>query len=648
MESIDTFLSEFEFLWQKQDLYETIESSEKAKWTREDFDRYARECEKYFDIYLKNTNIIVLLSRAGLLSVAESNGRIDYRHIDQFELDYLMAIALKRGNISNGCRIIDNAFIDKILKLIRVYFCVEFHDLYDNNVEAEMISARYRLNKMFGWKEKHALLRELCIFYQEKYTRLTIKPLNIINFYEGVEDVLKERINDLVKEEFSNVISITHSYMLGADDIQRICREKGLDYALTKDIIDLFICEQKDLQDSSYEELYLFNPLNKRFIIKLIGDVIFLPNVSIVLENEQFLIEKIIAEYGEKELFEEAKAKFLEKKVEEISIKKFGNSAQVVANSEWDFQGKHGENDCTIIFENYALILELKSGKVNESTQKGIVKAIKRDSSKLIDASSEQAINFSKVIQNNYGKKVDFKVKGGGMNTLDLTLVNSTICASVIFEDSPLQNILLSPDDRHVPVLSLAQFKTVFDSLKEAEIVDYFIKRTLFEENDFYCADEYDFLFNYLKTGLNTSSKMYNKMAFSERIFLHVIEDIPSRKMLDRNPVFETILNNLFIEKSSRWLEKTIEILGITPVAQNQIIRDMDSESYCIVDNVRERKKAIYAEFLDYIDSDTEENIYSKLSSLQKSLEDHYFLYIGMTRDLKRSLVRLLKNGTFY
>lgn len=59
-------------------------------------------------------------------------------------------------------------------------------------------------------------------------------------------------------------------------------------------------------------------------------------------------------------------------------------------NSQWD-DTRHGENDCTLLYGDYAIVFEDKSGRVNRNTYKGLLKSAYKDNRKLIEEASEQA-----------------------------------------------------------------------------------------------------------------------------------------------------------------------------------------------------------------------------------------------------------------
>lgn len=103
--------------------------------------------------------------------------------------------------------------------------------------------------------------------------------------------------------------------------------------------------------------------------------------------------------------------------------------------------------------------------------------------------------------------------------------------------------------------MSIFQLDKIFQCLEKEEIIDYFIKRSYVERNIAYHADEYDFLFTYLKNGLNTSEKIYIEADENERLFFPYTEDKLTRADLERENWFQIIINSVIEQaKKTGWI----------------------------------------------------------------------------------------------
>ena len=291
-------------------------------------------------------------------------------------------------------------------------------------------------------------------------------------------------------------------------------------------------------------------------------------------------------------------------------------------NSQWD-DIRHGENDCTLLYENYAIVFEDKSGRVNRNTHKGLLNRAYEDNKKLIEESNEQATDFANLLMKNLGKKLTLKVKGGGQNVIDLKRIKHILKVGVVFEETVLQNISLG-GKKHNPIVSIFQLNKIFQCLEAAEIVDYFIKRNQIERNISYQADEYDFLYTYLKNGLNTSEKIYIEADEKEMLLIPYTEE-----------------NSIIEQAKENWLDIIISMLGIPPIAQRQIIRDIFKEKKLeLIDNIKYRNKVVIVELLDYFDCDTEKEIEEKIEKYSKFSE---IIYIAFTEKFEHIIVKLKK-----
>lgn len=604
--------------------------------------KYAELALKYIEKNISQMPPITLLTNLGLLSLGESLKLTNYpRRINQFEIDYMMALVLKYGimktNYNLTCGV---AEIEHLLRAICIYiFCYE-HRLHKDSMAAHKINSYYRISRISGFdEEKLNIIKEFCVEYDKRKRDDAIKLSKVIQFILAIEKKLAIRLEGISGRAFYMEEQYGF-FMFWPNDIKEICDENGLCYSKTMRTISIFCCRVGGLKGYDVEEMYLHNPINDKPIILLESGILFLPNFNAILINLFEIFEKIIEfDNQEKHIYFDERTEYLERKTAELISSKFEFIGKIYLNSQWD-DIRHGENDCTLLYENYAIVFEDKSGRVNRNTQKGLLNSAYRDNKKLIEESSEQATDFSNLLMKNLGKELTLKVKGGGQNIIDLKKIKHILNVGVVFEETVLQNISLG-GKKHNPIVSIFQLNKIFQCLEASEIVDYFIKRNQIERNISYQADEYDFLYTYLKNGLNTSEKIYIEADEKEMLFIPYTEKKLTRADLERENWFQVILNSVIEQAEENWLDIIISMLGIPPVVQRQIIRDIFKEKKLeLIDNLKYRNKIVLVELLDYFDYDTEKEAEEKIEKYSKFSE---IIYIAFTEKFEHIIVKLKK-----
>lgn len=605
-------------------------------------EKYAELALKYIEENISQMPPITLLTNLGLLSLCESLKLINYpRRINQFEIDYMMALVLKYGvmkmNYNMTCGVTK---IEHLLRAISIYiFCYE-HRLHKDSMAAYKINSYYRTNRISGFdEEKLNVIKEFCDEYDKRTSVDKIKLSKVVQFILAIEKKLAIRLETISGRAFY-MEERYGFFMFHPNDIKEICDENGLDYSRVIRVITIFCCRVGELKAYEVEEMYLHNPINDKPIILIESGILFLPNINAIFINLFEIFEKIIEfDNQEKQIYFDERTEYLEKKTADIISSKFEFIGKIHLNSQWD-DIRHGENDCTLLYENYAIVFEDKSGRVNRNTHKGLLNSAYKDNKKLIEESSEQATDFANLLMKNLGKELTLKVKGGGQNVIDLKRIKHILNVGVVFEETVLQNISLR-GKKHNPIVSIFQLNKIFQCLEAEEIVDYFIKRNQIERNISYQADEYDFLYIYLKNGFNTLEKKYIEADEKEMLLIPYTEENLTRADLEREEWFQVILNSVIEQAEENWLDIIISMLGIPPVVQRQIIRDIFKEKKLeLIDNIKYRNKVVLVDLLDYFDCDTEKEIEEKIEKYSKFSE---IIYIAFTEKFEHIIVKLKK-----
>lgn len=632
----------FEFLFEEgNDVRKDLTLVEENVDIQTERGKYAEMALRYIEENVSQMAPITLLTNLGLLSLGESLKLINYpRRINQFEIDFMMALVLKYGvmklNYNMACGEVE---IERLLRAISIYiFCYE-HKLHKNSMAAYKINTYYRTSRINGFdEEKLNIIKEFCDEYDKKTGVGKIKLASVIQFILAIEKKLVKRLESISGRMFY-MEEQYNFFMFQPGDIKEICDNNGFDYSKVISVISIFCYRVGALRANKVEEIYLQNPINDKPIILLEPGILFLPNINAALMNLFEIFEKIIEfDNQEKQTYFDVRTEYLEKKTADIISAKFEPKGKIYLNSQWD-DIRHGENDCTLLYENYAIVFEDKSGRVNRNTYKGLLNSAYSDNKKLIEEPSEQATDFANFLMKNLGKELTLKVKGGEQNVIDLKRIKYILNVGVVFEETALQNISLGK--KHSTIVSIFQLNKIFRCLENEEIIDYFIKRNHIEKNISYHADEYDFLFTYLKNGLNTSEKIYIEADEKEILLIPYTEKKLTRADLEREKWFEMVLNSVIEQAEENWLDIIISILGIPPVVQRQIIRDIFKEKKLeLIDNIKYRNKAVLVDLLDYFDYDTEKEIEEKIENYSNFSE---ILYIAFTEKFEHIIVKLKK-----
>lgn len=652
--TVNEFIELYDFLLNEkevktQDDLNDIENYCSLNYSREE---HAKLAEGYIIELIEKMAPITLLTNLGLISLGESLGLINFEmRIQQFQLDFIMALVLKYGKMKKSYQKTSNYDeILLILKLSSIYNFVFEHSLHNNNLHAKNINSYYRMRKTEFTPEKLKMIKMLFIKYDSKINSSQIKMEKVIELILAYDKLISKRLSYLSGQ----VIDLNKQYrffMVSADELVKFSKEQNVDLSLIYEVISYFTCKVGDFREIAIEELCLNNPINEKFVLALNQGVYFIPNAGILLKNLMNICEKIIANSATNfNTYNKIKADFLEDKLYNIIYNKFKGEGQVFINSQWQ-DGRNGENDCLLIYENYAIIFEAKAGNINKNVRKGLINAARNDEKKLISKASEQARDFAAYLRNKQGTRVDLKVKGRSNNHIDLTNTDKILTVGVTLIESPLQNMRLN-NQKHIPIISIFQLDKIFSILSTYEIIDYIEKRNVIEETINYVGEELDYLYSYLLSGLNSDKRLYMPSESKELNLIYYKEGEVQISDRERTEMFANILDKNYKNKGDAWLDKQVSILGITPLVQKQIEREIKKKNTLELfdSNIPSRRKVIFVEKLEYFDMDTEEEVEEKIFEFHKQFSDEVneLLYFGLDDDLNCRILKLLKGSNIY
>ena len=295
----------------------------------------------------------------------------------------------------------------------------------------------------------------------------------------------------------------------------------SVDETALRRMFDKWVFSFGDLAKENPEHFFLGNPVWRRPLIRLEPDRYFMPLPGLFLSFALDLMEDVVRSVPNLlAKYERRRAKFLEEESERLFVSAFP-SAKVYRGSLWHdpTTGKDFENDLLVLIDSYQIIVEAKSGKVSAPARRGAVSSLEKEIKELIVEPSLQAMRFAEYLQGNRGKH-KFKTLAGNVNEVDNTDCHETIRLNVTLDIlanvqarwTDLRRAGLIQDDADIGVtLSLADLDLVFDLLDmTCERIHYLARRSEFERNAHYIADEADLIAFYIDNGFNIGEAEYD------------------------------------------------------------------------------------------------------------------------------------------
>lgn len=216
------------------------------------------------------------------------------------------------------------------------------------------------------------------------------------------------------------------------------------------------------------------------------------------------------------------KGKYLESNVEQLFRKSFPN-AQIFSGSLWsnNEEDKIYENDLIVLIEEFAIIVECKSGTISPAAKRGAPDRLFRTMKDLIVDPSEQAIRFQNfLIQNPVLHS--FKTRSGAKNNLDSSKIKYYIPLAITLSNLGSigcnlkklisAKIVLHKLEELAPSISYTDLEVIFEILSmQAEKIHYLSRRREFEAHVDFQGDEMDLFGFYLDNGFNIGETEYDK-----------------------------------------------------------------------------------------------------------------------------------------
>jgi hypothetical protein len=348
------------------------------------------------------------------------------------------------------------------------------------------------------------------------------KPEDMINLLTG-HDLDLQKAQYFLLSYSDRLIPEIYSLSL-ADFLSKY--PSTIEDALLKNVLVNWSFNLGELVGSEPEHLFLANPIWHRPLIHTDETNYFLPLPGLFLGFPIELIESVIRTSVPDLMlrYERRRAQFLEEEIERLFTEAFP-TAKSYRGSLWHDPktGKDFENDLLVIIDSFQIVIEAKSGKFSDPARRGAPSRLEKELQKLIIDPSLQAKRFSDYLESNRGTH-QFTTRAGTVNQVDNTNCRATIRLNVTLDMlanvqarwTDLRRAELVPDDADLGVtLSLADLDLIFDLLDTScEKIHYLARRSEFERNAQYLADEADLLALYVDNGFNIGEMEYDGTPF--------------------------------------------------------------------------------------------------------------------------------------
>ncbi|MDR6761909.1 hypothetical protein J2Y38_002118 [Flavobacterium sp. 2755] len=381
------------------------------------------------------------------------------------------------------------------------------------------------------------------------------------------------------------------------EDIQSVSKT-AIDRDLTVEIFDALSFGFADLEGSDKNHIFLNNPVHQKPFIKLddgsyFSAITFLfPHLGMdILENALNTDLKLKNQYAAE------KGKYLEDKLEKLFRDAFPGS-EIFSGSMWKGSDSDRlyENDLLVIIDDFALIVEAKSGTVSPPAKRGAPDRLFGTLKYLVEAPSNQAIRFEKFLKDN--KKIhNFKTKSGKKNVVDATKIRYYVPLGVTLSNLGSigcnlkklieAGVINSGLNELAPSISITDLEIIFELLPmQAEKIHYLSRRREFEAHVSFQGDELDLFSFYLGTGFNIGITEYDNSMWmnltlkSKELDPYIIGKsrgvtLP-KPVLEKSPYWEDILRSLEESKRPMWLQSSFILLNVAKEDQQMFEKKLN------------------------------------------------------------------------
>lgn len=363
------------------------------------------------------------------------------------------------------------------------------------------------------------------------------------------------------------------------------------------EVFDKLSIEFGELSQINKDYVFLNNPCHTRPFIKLDETKYFSAITYMFSHLGMDLLESLISEDEElKKFYSKEKGRYLEDKITRLFIEAFPNG-KVFSGSMWfcPKTGKTYENDLILLIEDFAIILEAKSGTLTPPAKRGAPNRLFETLEELIVAPSMQAIRFEEFLSENR-QEHNFKTKNGQVNKFDsnnikyfvplgVTLSNlgSIGCNLKKLIDAEITTAKIA---ELAPSISIADLEVIFELLPlQGEKIHYLARRREFEAHALFQGDELDLFGFYLDNAFNIGEnefdqKLYMNLTLKSKELDPYILGTQRGKTVKKPSLLKTkywndVLNYLN-ENGKLWLQSTYILLHVPIEDQRMFEKKFD------------------------------------------------------------------------
>jgi hypothetical protein len=314
-------------------------------------------------------------------------------------------------------------------------------------------------------------------------------------------------------------LKLDEVYRFGMAEARALLPADVTEAALRK-ILDAWSLSFGDLANHPFDHLHLGNPVWTKPFIRLPGDTWLCPSPGTMITFAIPMVEALIDQIPDLKTAYEAhmRGRVLETELAQV-VKTAFKGHQVHTRMKWrsDLNDRGYETDAFVLIGDTALIFEAKAGRVSQMARRGADARLKTTLTKLMADASEQSARLEELLTRR--REVHVFDSAEGPATIDSRLIGRVIRYNITFNNLGLlaaswPNLvkagLVAADASYAPTMSAADLEVVCELLEHpAEIVHYLRRRTEFEANANYMADEYDLLAFYIASGFNIGDKEY-------------------------------------------------------------------------------------------------------------------------------------------
>jgi len=338
--------------------------------------------------------------------------------------------------------------------------------------------------------------------------------------------------------------------------------------------------------------LFLDNPVWSRPFIKLSDEVWFCPAFITPLSFCLEIIEDVCRAAGLEEQYFSRRAAFLEDAIYRLFSAAF-TGARIFRNVQWvdPATSTRYEGDVVLHFDDWLLLIEAKSRRIDDRSRRGAPSQLKRDVREMIEAPAIQSRRFRDFLLANRSVHI-LTTADGGSAVIDSTQVSHVFRLNVSLDHlGDLQTRwpwleqagLLRTDVDPAPTIPYSSLRLVFDLLEEPDAkLHYLVRRAEFEHRVNYLGDELDLIGAYMQNALNFEdvSTREGILCLEGRCDAFLRQYLLRDKSMHKpsrpfNSFWQNVISRLEFDRPARWLPMVFVMRDFASRDQNEFERNL-------------------------------------------------------------------------